>query len=210
MRKFIYVGIISCLLQIVANSDQASRAFAEERDEEQLSYIMLTEGIVGGFVPAHVRQRTMIVVRDDKVELLVLKQPQRNDKPTYLRGELMAEQWKTLLAALKKEGLYELPVESPPGCQDIYKMDTSVAVRVGDTFWRNGGPAGCVHGQSKIQPTKAQQETFRSVVELLKKLADKNAKDELAAKDFDAVLQQLQRDGQKEGKPSAAKKPAAF
>ncbi len=187
---------------------RADDARVAERDDDELSYVMVTEGIVGGFVPAHVRGRMVVVPRDDKFDLLVMKQPQRNDEVTYQKGTLTAEQFDELLAALDKAGVWKLPVESPPGCQDIYKKDTSIAIRGGDKFWRNGGPAGCVHGVSKIQPDKKQLETFGETVGLLKKLAEKHATDKGDAKSFNAALELVHRDAAKKQKGAPQGKPA--
>lgn len=49
---------------------------------------MVTEGIVGGFVPAHVRQRIVIIDSGEDFALLVMKQPVRNVEATYHRAAL--------------------------------------------------------------------------------------------------------------------------
>ncbi|MCH7728514.1 MAG: hypothetical protein IH991_18840 [Planctomycetes bacterium] len=158
------------------------------------SYVLVTEGIVGGFAPAHVRQRIIVVSQNGKHELLVFKQPQRNSPKTFLRGTLTDMQMDALRKDLAKNGLWSLPTEKPAGCQDIYKSDTSIAVRDGDKFWRNGGPGGCVRGVSKVQPTEKQIGQFKAVLAVVKKAAQQ-AKEKGDEKSFTATLRLLMRDG---------------
>jgi len=148
------------------------------------SYVMVTKGIVGGFVPAHVRLQVIIVPQGDKHTIVVKKHADRRAKPTYLAGTLTKEQYADLFAELDKQGLWKLPTEQPPGSQDVYRRDTSISARQGAKSWRNGGPAGCVHGQSKVKPTKKQIEQFTAIVVAIKKLAGAHADDESDAATF--------------------------
>jgi len=142
---------------------------AEEKVKEPATELVLTEGIVGGFVPPHQRLQVVLVERPGGGGDVAVKQsPARNAAATYKTGRLSAEDLSALTAQLKKLGLLHLPTELPPGCQDIYRLDTSLAVELDGRFWRNGGPAGCVHGQSKVQPTDAQRKTFAAAVKAVK------------------------------------------
>ena len=140
------------LILAVLSSPLFAGDIAIRKPAKARSYVLVTEGIVGGFAPAHVRQRIIVVSQNGKHELLVFKQPQRNSPKTFLRGTLTDMQMDALRKDLAKNGLWTLPTEDPAGCQDIYKSDTSIAVRDGGKFWRNGGPGGCVRGVSKVQP----------------------------------------------------------
>ena len=189
MRATALLLILTVLSSPLFAGDIAIRKPAKAR-----SYVLVTEGIVGGFAPAHVRQRIVVVSQNGKHELLVFKQPQRNSPKTFLRGTLTDMQMDALRKDLAKNGLWTLPTENPAGCQDIYKSDTSIAVRDGGKFWRNGGPGGCVRGVSKVQPTEKQASQFKAVLAVVKKTAQQ-AKEKGDAKSFNATLQVLLRDG---------------
>jgi len=184
--KFTTAALSVCLaLSTVCQLTAADRAAPS-------AYIVVTEGIVGGFAPAHVRQRTIVVQQNGKFELFVMKQPARNSRPEYRHGVLTAAGFQTLTAGLKKS-VGNLPVEVPAGCQDIYKIDTSLTLHSGGEFWRNGGPGGCAHGVSKVQPTAAQQKQFREAVATVKKLAAAKANRDSTADAFNKVAATVQR-----------------
>jgi hypothetical protein len=69
--------------------------------------------------------------------------------------------------------LKELPTEYPPGSEDIYRLDTSIAWGSDDLVWVNGGPQGCGGGVSTIQATDEQKAKFKRAVDIVKELADK-------------------------------------
>ena len=71
--------------------------------------------------------------------------------------------------------LRSLPTESPPGSEDIYGMDTSIAFGCDDFMWQNGGPQGCGGGQSAVHPTDEQKIQFKRAVEIVKELQAKDA-----------------------------------
>ncbi len=95
-------------------------ADAPKKPTESRSYVMVTEGIVGGFVPAHVRQRIVIIDSGEDLALLVMKQPVRNVEATYHKAALPKMEYLALMKKLAEHGLWKLPVEVPAGCQDIY------------------------------------------------------------------------------------------
>ena len=68
--------------------------------------------------------------------------------------------------------LSTLPTESPPGCEDIYRLDTSIAFQAGELLWMNGGPSGCGTGHSAVQPTAEEKSRFKRAVEIVEKLVD--------------------------------------
>ena len=69
--------------------------------------------------------------------------------------------------------LKSIPVESPPGSQDIYGLDTSIAFGSEEIEWINGGPQGCGGGESEVQPTEEQKAKFRRAVEIVNQLVGK-------------------------------------
>ena len=69
--------------------------------------------------------------------------------------------------------LKKIPTEFPPGSEDIYGMDTSIAWGSEDLQWSNGGPQGCGGGQSQRQPNEEEKAKFKRAVEIVNKLVDK-------------------------------------
>ncbi|KAI0349624.1 hypothetical protein OH77DRAFT_1221631 [Trametes cingulata] len=74
-----------------------------------------------------------------------------------------------------KDILKSIPTESPPGSEDIYGMDTSIAFGSEDLVWQNGGPQGCGHGESSVKATEEDKAKFRRAVEIVKELQAKDA-----------------------------------
>lgn len=185
-------------LSIVSVTEiQAQAKIGIVADKTPASYLLVTEGIVGGFVAPHVRSQIVILDRGGKYELFIMKQADRRAEKTFRSGTLSDKKFNGLFRGLAKQGVFELPRELPVGCQDIYKKDTSLAVFSGGKFWRNGGPAGCVQMQSKVQPSEEQLKVFDLVVTVLKKWSDQHTSEESDAKTFTEVLQLVQRDAAK-------------
>lgn len=71
--------------------------------------------------------------------------------------------------------LKELPTEQPPGSEDIYGQDTSIAWGSEDLEWMNGGPAGCggSPGSSTVQATDDDKKKFKRAVEIVNHLVGK-------------------------------------
>lgn len=68
--------------------------------------------------------------------------------------------------------LKSLPTESPPGSEDIYRLNTSIAFGCEDFRWMNGGPSGCGGGTSKVQATEEEKAKFKRAVDIVHKLVD--------------------------------------
>ena len=66
--------------------------------------------------------------------------------------------------------LKTIPVESPPGSEDIYGLDTSIAFGCDEFMWMNGGPQGCGGGVSAVQATPEDKAKFKRAVEIVEKL----------------------------------------
>lgn len=71
--------------------------------------------------------------------------------------------------------LKTIPTESPPGSEDIYGLDISIAWGSDDLQWMNGAPDGCIHGHSEVQPTKEDKAKFKRAVEIVNELVEKRA-----------------------------------
>ncbi|CAA7263709.1 unnamed protein product [Cyclocybe aegerita] len=71
--------------------------------------------------------------------------------------------------------LKTLPTESPPGSEDIYGLDTSIAWGSDDLQWMNGAPEGCTGGTSTVQPTEEEKKKFKRAVEIVNELVKKEA-----------------------------------
>lgn len=63
-----------------------------------------------------------------------------------------------------------IPTEHPPGSEDIYGMDISIAWGSEDLMWMNGGPQGCGGGKSQNQATDEDKAKFKRAVEIVQKL----------------------------------------
>ncbi|KAF5345103.1 hypothetical protein D9757_014898 [Collybiopsis confluens] len=65
--------------------------------------------------------------------------------------------------------LKNLPTEQPPGSEDIYALDTSIAWQSEDLEWCNGGPAGVsgFPGSSSVQASKEEKDQFKRAVEIV-------------------------------------------
>ena len=71
--------------------------------------------------------------------------------------------------------LKELPVELPPGSEDIYGLNTSIMWADDTLQWQNGGPQGCGGGSSEVQATEEQKEKFKRAVAIVDELVAKEA-----------------------------------
>ena len=66
--------------------------------------------------------------------------------------------------------LKEIPTEFPPGSEDIYGLDTSIAWGSEDLQWYNGGPSGCGGGHSETQASAEDKKKFKRAVEIVNEL----------------------------------------
>lgn len=69
--------------------------------------------------------------------------------------------------------LKAIPTESPPGSEDIYGLDTSIAFGSADLEWQNGGPRGCGGGESFVKATDEDKAKFKRAVEIVTQLVGK-------------------------------------
>jgi hypothetical protein len=66
-----------------------------------------------------------------------------------------------------------IPTEYPPGSEDIYGQDKSIAWFSEDLQWMNGGPQGCVAGTSEVRPSEEDKAKFIRAVEIVHELVNK-------------------------------------
>jgi hypothetical protein len=71
--------------------------------------------------------------------------------------------------------LKSIPTEFPPGSEDIYGKDTSIAWISDDLQWVNMAPGGCVQFTSTVKPTDEDKAKFSRAVEIVNELAGKKA-----------------------------------
>ncbi|GJJ08384.1 hypothetical protein Clacol_002599 [Clathrus columnatus] len=131
---------------------------------------VIINGITGGFKPPTPSEVHLISKEEDK--LLVSSQIRPDGTPKLLPEppkELAAEEHKAKVEELEAI-LKSLPVESPPGVQDIYGLDTSIAYSNGEWQWMNGGPNGTGTGESTVQPTEEQKAAFQKAVALIREI----------------------------------------
>jgi len=69
--------------------------------------------------------------------------------------------------------LKKLPVESPPGSEDIYGLDISIAWGSDDLMWCNSGPEGCRGSESQVKASEEQKLGFKRAVEIIEQIVDK-------------------------------------
>ena len=181
--------LCSCECSITGNSTTQTALQVQEnsstKTEINTDTIVLTEGIVGGIIAPHVRLKIVFKPTGEGVDIWVKSQPDRTAKSKYVKGRLSVAEFKKLTASINEKKIWKLPVESPQGSQDIYQLDTSLNIRLGKQSWTNGGPQGCVHGQSKTQASDEQRKFFGEIVDQLKTSAMKHAKSEIDAANFE-------------------------
>lgn len=68
--------------------------------------------------------------------------------------------------------LKTLPTEKPPGSEDIYGLDTSIAWGSDDLEWVNTGAQGC-GSSSEVKATDEQKAKFKRALEIADKLVAK-------------------------------------
>ncbi|CAG8627612.1 9551_t:CDS:2 [Ambispora gerdemannii] len=126
-------------------------------------HIQLTEGIVGGFKPPTVK-RVIEINGDPSGGFVQQSTLEGRDDYRVQNGEITSQEINALVTDLRST-LRVLPTESPAGGEDIYGFDTSIHIQTDDGFeWRNGGPEGCTHHESKTKPTEEQKAIFQELI----------------------------------------------
>ncbi|KAF7306424.1 hypothetical protein MIND_00433600 [Mycena indigotica] len=139
-------------------------------------YVRLQRGITGGFVPP-APTAVFTITQTAQAPSLAITKSERTPGTRVLGDAvpktLNADTEITVLVDELQSILKSLPLESPPGCEDIYALDTSITWGSDDLEWRNGGPAGCGRSTSAVQPTQEEKDKFKRAVEIVEQLVSR-------------------------------------
>ncbi len=160
-----------------------------DRLEDHHTFVVLTEGIVGGFVPPDVSERILIreVIAEDGAAtywIWTMRRPR-----SFFKGHLSKGSFDALMSEVEALGIWGLPMEKPEGSEDIYGMDTSIDLSIGKRSWRNGAPGGCIHGESEVQASEDQKRRFGDILHLVRQTARKFATHQIDEDEFTIELQ---------------------
>lgn len=138
------------------------------------SLTLRSVGITGGFAPPTPNAIYTVTGTPQRPELQITVAIRPDGTPSLQDAApktLSASDPKTTALVDELHNILKtIPVESPPGSEDIYKMDTSIAFGCDDLMWVNGGPSGCGDGTSTVQPTDEDRAKFRRAVEIVETL----------------------------------------
>ncbi|CCM05376.1 uncharacterized protein FIBRA_07592 [Fibroporia radiculosa] len=139
--------------------------------------LRLQHGITGGFAPPTASAIYTITASPSQPMLQIGTAIRPDGTPSLQDASIKSlsssdESVNTLLEELHTI-LQSLPTEYPPGSEDIYGMDTSIAYGSKDLTWMNGGPQGCGTGQSERKATEAERAKFGRAVSIVNELVEK-------------------------------------
>jgi len=141
-------------------------------------YIQLQQGIAGGFAPPTPSAiHTLVRSRDDPSDIIVNSAVRPDGQASLGEAQtkkLNVDSHSGLIDELESI-LSSIPTESPPGSEDIYRMDIGIQYGSDHVQWSNRGPAGCGTGHSETQPTEEQKAKFKRAVEIINELITQNA-----------------------------------
>ncbi|EGN91836.1 hypothetical protein SERLA73DRAFT_191947 [Serpula lacrymans var. lacrymans S7.3] len=136
--------------------------------------LRLQHGITGGFAPP-TPSAIHTITKATANNLLITSAVRPDGEPNLVQSALpksleykdhshspLVDELHTILKSL--------PTEIPPGSEDIYGLDTSIAWGSNDLMWVNGGPQGCGGGTSAVQPTEEEKKKFKRAVDIVKTL----------------------------------------
>ncbi|KZT42381.1 hypothetical protein SISSUDRAFT_980348 [Sistotremastrum suecicum HHB10207 ss-3] len=141
-------------------------------------FIRLQRGIAGGFAPPTPSAVHTITTSPEQGGLLTVENLVRADgTPELVAGapkKISAAPCSALIDEL--EGILKvLPKEYPPGSQDIYGEDTSIAWGSQDLEWWNGGPQGCGGGYSEVQASDEDKQKFKRAIAIVEELSSRHS-----------------------------------
>jgi hypothetical protein len=144
-----------------------------------LQNICFTIGITGGFAPPTPNAIHTITQPLNKIELFI-RSATRTDGSTQglqdaVPKSISSVEKHTVSLVDELHGILKtIPTELPPGSEDIYGLDTSIAWFSQDLQWIDGGPQGCSGGISTVQPTQEDKVKFKRAVEIVHELIQKD------------------------------------
>ena len=108
-----------------------------------------------------------------KVEQYV-KSDAKDSKDGFLLLRAMDLDVKTVQTTVQHtlDTLKNLPVENPPGGEDIYGFDTSISISAPGFAWENRANDGCAIRPSTIKPNPQQKLQFKALIDHLTQLGD--------------------------------------
>lgn len=147
-----------------------------------LKCILLTLiGITGGFAPPTPSAIHTLTKSAPQTHLLIASAVRPDGTPVLQSAAPKALSFTDTDADSQKlvdelhDILKTLPTEQPPGSEDIYGLDTSIAWGSDDLMWMNGGPQGCGGGTSSVQASNEEKAKFRRAVDIVNELVSKAA-----------------------------------
>ena len=136
------------------------------------------KGITGGFAPPTPNAIHTVTLPLKSGEISIASSTRQHGTPNLqdeLPKKISAEDKHTVALVDELYGILKtIPTESPPGSEDIYGLDTSIAWGSEDLQWMNGGPSGCGGGTSYVQPTAEDKEKFKRAVDIVHELIKKD------------------------------------
>ncbi|PPR08015.1 hypothetical protein CVT24_011076 [Panaeolus cyanescens] len=139
--------------------------------------LRLQHGIQGGFAPPtpnaiHTLTRPM---NSDQLHIMSAVRPDGTPQLNELAPKYISSKDDHTNALVQElhDILKDLPTEQPPGSEDIYGLDTSIAWGSEDLQWMNGAPEGCGGGESFIKATDEQKAKFKRAVDIVNELVGK-------------------------------------
>nr|GAT57154.1 predicted protein [Mycena chlorophos] len=121
-------------------------------------FVRLQHGITGGFAPPTPSALYTLAQSSGAPSLAITAAVREDGTPSLTDAAPKTLTPDSTTAALVDElhGILKtIPTESPPGSEDIYGLDTSIAWGSDDLEWYNGGPAGCGGGNSMGRRSEA-------------------------------------------------------
>ena len=135
------------------------------------SLVRLTEGIPGSLDESEVRigydrnrHRFHVVLRSG----LLVDPSGLGDRARYEIAEIGRDSFQSLLEDIDALGLSTLPLEDPPGVEDIYGWAAGLRVLYGTLDWENGGHRGCMLIRSRNKATDDDRQRHERIVSLIK------------------------------------------
>ena len=139
----------------------------------------LITGIAGGFAPPTPSAIYTITAALNLPHLTITSALRPHGTPTLLDSPHKSLPTADAEAATLVDELHgilrAIPTEVPPGSEDIYGLDTSIAWGSEDLQWMNGGPQGCGGGRSEVRASEEEKGKFRRAVEIVNRLVEKAA-----------------------------------
>ncbi|KAJ8482262.1 hypothetical protein ONZ45_g15009 [Pleurotus djamor] len=141
--------------------------------------LRLQHGITGGFAPPTPNAIHTVTKAENNTQNLFITSAVRPDGTPHLEEALpknLAHDDNVNSLVEELHGILKsIPTESPPGSEDIYGLDTSIAWGSNDLMWCNGGPQGCGGGESFVKASEEDKQKFSRAVAIVKELVEKAA-----------------------------------